>query len=112
MSDAVAQARAHMAFYIGGMGTYYYDLFCRYGYQEECDRLRTAWAEGDRAKAAACITDEMVDNITAIGTPKECREKIARFRSNGVDMPLVAFPHGSDRDTMLGTLEALAPAQA
>ena len=110
VADAIAQARAHMAFYIGGMGTYYYDLFCRYGYQAECDRLRTAWAEGDRAKAATCITDEMVDNITAIGTPDECRRKISRFRSNGVDMPLVAFPHGSDRDTMLGTLEALAPA--
>ena len=92
VADAIVQARAHMAFYIGGMGAYYYDLFCRYGYQEECDRLRTAWAEGDRAKAAACITDEMVDNITAIGTPKECREKIARFRSNGVDMPLVGLP--------------------
>ncbi len=111
VSDAIAQARAHMAFYIGGMGTYYYDLFCRYGYQDECDRLRAAWGKSDRAKAAACISDEMVDNITAIGTPDECRKKIARFRDNGVDMPLVAFPHGSDRDTMLGTLEALAPAQ-
>lgn len=110
VADAIAQARSHMAFYVGGMGQYYYDLFCRYGYREECDRLRMAWGEGDRAKAAACITDEMVDSITVIGTPNECREKMARFRANGVDMPIVAFPHGSNRDTMLGTLEALAPA--
>ena len=91
------------------MGQYYYDLFCRYGYQDECDALRRAWGEGDRGKAAEAITDEMVDNITVIGTPDECRKKMARFRDNGVDMPLVAFPHGSDRETMLGTLESLAP---
>ena len=111
VSDAIAQARSHMAFYVGGMGQYYYDLFCRYGYREECDQLRVAWGEGDRAKAAASITDEMVDSITVIGTPRECRDKMARLRANGVDMPIVAFPHGSNRDTMLGTLEALAPSR-
>ena len=110
VANAVGQARAHMAFYIGGMGRYYYDLFCRYGYQAEGDAVRRAWAEGDRGAAAGAITDEMVDSITAIGTPDECRRKMERFRANGVDMPLVAFPHGAERDTMLGTLEALAPA--
>ena len=109
VAEAVKQARAHMAFYVGGMGQYYYDLFCRYGYQDECDALRRAWGQGDRSKAAEAITDEMVDNITVIGTPDQCRKKMIRFRDNGVDMPLVAFPHGSDRETMLGTLESLAP---
>ena len=112
VANAIRQARAHMAFYIGGMGRYYYDLFCRYGYQAEGDAVRRAWAEGDRGAAAEAITDEMVNSITAIGTPDECRRKMDRFRANGVDMPLVAFPHGADRDTMLGTLEALAPAKA
>ena len=109
LESATAQARAHMAFYIGGMGQYYYDLFCRYGYQVAGDAVRTAWAEGDRSKAAAAITDEMVDQITVIGSPSECRDKMTGFRANGVDMPIVAFPHGTNRDTMLGTLQALAP---
>ena len=110
IADAVRQARAHMAFYIGGMGQYYYDLFCRYGYREAGDAVRTAWAAGDRSKAAAAITDEMIDRITVIGTPAECRRKMAHFRDNGADLPIVAFPHGADRDTMLSTLDALAPA--
>ena len=109
VAEAAQQARAHMAFYIGGMGQYYYDLFCRYGYRDECDALRQAWGEGERGRAAAAITDEMVDNITVIGNPEECRRKMSRFRANGVNMPIVAFPHGSDRETMLGTLETLAP---
>ena len=111
VANAIRQARAHMAFYIGGMGRYYYDLFCQYGYQAEGDAVRRAWAEGDRGAAADAITDEIVGNITAIGTPNECRRRMDRFRANGVDMPLVAFPHGAERDTMLGTLEALAPAK-
>ena len=112
LASALGQARAHMAFYIGGMGRYYYDLFCRYGYQSAGDEVRRAWAEGDRGAAANAITDEMVDSITAIGTPDECRRKMERFRANGVDMPMVAFPHGTERDTMLGTLEALVSAGA
>ncbi len=111
IANATRQARAHMAFYIGGMGQYYYDLFCRYGYEDEGDAVRRAWAEGDRGAAASAITDEMVGSITAIGTPAECRQKIDRFRANGVDMPMVAFPHGADRETMLGTLDALAPSR-
>ncbi len=110
VANAIRQARGHMAFYIGGMGRYYYDLFCRYGYQAQGDAVRRAWAEGDRGAAAAAITDEMVDSITAIGAPDECRRKMEIFRANGVDMPIVAFPHGTERDTMLGTLEALASA--
>ncbi len=110
IANAVQQARAHMAFYIGGMGQYYYDLFCRYGYRAESDAVRRFWAEGDRREAANAITDEMVHGITAIGSPDECRRKMDRFRANGVDLPVVAFPHGAERDTMLGTLEALAPA--
>ncbi len=110
IANAIRQARSHMAFYIGGMGQYYYDLFCRYGYREEGDAVRRAWFEGDRGTAALAITDEMVDSITAIGTPDECRSKMDRFRANGVDLPIVAFPHGTDLETMLATLVALAPA--
>ena len=72
--------------------------------------MRRAWAAGDRGLAAAAITDEMLEQITVIGTPDECRRKMGRFRANGVDLPIVAFPHGASRDTMLGTLDALAPA--
>ena len=109
LAAAREQARAHMAFYIGGMGQYYYDLFARYGYRAEGDAVRQAWAAGDRRRAAGVIADEMVEQITVIGTPEECRQKMAAFRAGGVDLPIVAFPHGADRATMLGTLEALAP---
>ena len=46
--------RAHMAYYIGGMGNYYYDLFRRMGYRTEADAIKDAWASRERGKARRC----------------------------------------------------------
>jgi F420-dependent oxidoreductase-like protein len=109
LADATRRIRAHMTYYIGGMGSYYYDLFSRYGYRAEADALREAWAAGDRAGAAASITDEMLDNIVIIGDAAACRAKLDQFRRSGSDVPMVAFPRGTSLPAMLRTLEALAP---
>ena len=103
-------AKAHMAYYVGGMGTYYYDLFQRYGYVDESVRVREAWAAGERERAAQCITDEMIDNITIIGDADDCLRKVQRYRAAGADMPVLSLPHGAGTDAMHRTLEALAPA--
>jgi coenzyme F420-dependent oxidoreductase len=102
-------ARAHMAYYVGGMGTYYNDLFRRYGYVEESARVREAWEAGDRERAAQSITDEMLDNITIIGDRDDCLRKVEKYRQAGADMPVLAFPHGASIEAMERTLEALAP---
>ena len=91
--------RAHMAYYIGGMGAYYYNLFQRYGYVEESARVR----------AAAQVSDEMLDGITVYGDEDECREKLARLRARGVDGHVIGFPNGCSAEAMFRTLEALAP---
>ena len=99
--------RNHIAYYVGGMGTYYYNLFCRYGYRRESDKVREAWARNDRGKAARLISDEMVDGIAITGDTEECKFQLARFRAYGADAPVVAFPHGMNQRAILGTIEAL-----
>ena len=108
LERAQREVRGHMAYYIGGMGSYYYDLFCRYGYQRECGAIREAWANRDRGAAAAVVTDDMVDNIAVLGDAATCRAKLERFRRNGADMPVVAFPHGAGLEAIQRTLDALA----
>ncbi len=112
-SEERAQAqrllRAHMAYYIGGMGSYYYELFQRYGYVEESQRVREAWASNQREKAAALVSSDMLDKITIYGDLEECREKLARYRAKGADMPVLGFPHDCPPEAILHTLEALAP---
>ena len=112
LSQVEQQVRSHMAYYIGGMGTYYYNLFCRYGYQNQADEIRQAWAAGDRDRAAAKISDEMLHNVAILGDAAACRAKLARFRANGADMPVIAFPHGSSMQAIQTTLKALSPKDA
>ena len=112
LAQAEASVRGHMAYYVGGMGSYYFNLFCRYGYEDEALNIRAAWADGDRARAAALITDDMVENIAILGNADSCRAKLQAFREAGADMPVVAFPHGASQDAVLRTLEALAPVNA
>jgi F420-dependent oxidoreductase-like protein len=109
LTETERQTRSHMAYYIAGMGQYYYNLFCRFGFQAEADAVREAWGAGQRAKAAAAISDEMVENIPIIGDAATCRAKLDQFRRDGADMPVIAFPHGSDLPGIQRTLEALAP---
>lgn len=101
--------RSQMAYYIGGMGSYYYDLFRRSGYQAEAEAIRSAWAGGDRGRAAGSVSDDMLENICIIGDPVTCRTRLEAYRHSGADLPIIAFPHGSSLSANLSTLEALAP---
>ena len=101
--------REHMSYYIGGMGEYYHDLFCRFGYQAEANAIKNAWMSGNRKIAASLITNQMLDNITVIGNPETCRSKIERFRQMGADVPVIAFHHRATPDSIMETIRALAP---
>ena len=101
--------RTHIAYYVGGMGTYYYNLFCRYGYQDEAGKIRDAWKVNDRKLAANLVTDQMINNIAVVGSVKDCRIKLQAFRTEGADMPVVAFPHGTPRTSMEETIVGLSP---
>ncbi len=109
LAEAEGRIRSHIAYYIGGMGSYYYDHFCRSGFRTEADAVREAWLGGQRDKAAAAISDELLDNMAIVGDAATCRSKLERFRRNGADMPIVAFPRGSPLASIQRTLEALAP---
>ena len=100
---------SHMAYYVGGMGPYYQDLFKGYGYVEETRLVAEAWANKDRERAASLITDDMLENITAFGDEDECREKLQEYITEGADMPVISLPHGCPMEGIMHTLEALAP---
>ena len=75
--------RPHIAFYIGGMGVFYHAYMHRIGFGAEADRVRGAFQAKERDRAASLVTDEMVDAMTILGTPEECRQQIQRFFDAG-----------------------------
>jgi len=101
--------RAHMAYYIGGMGNYYFDSFCRAGFETEATAVRDAWASRDRDQAANAVSDRMLESVVVLGDAQQCQDQIAGFRKTGVDMPVATFPHGMELSAIHRTISALAP---
>ncbi len=100
--------RPHIAFYIGGMGVFYHQYMQRLGFGAEADRVRQAWEARDRDKAAGLVTDEMVDAMTIIGTPRECRDQMQAFFAAGAQEVRLVFNEPT-RDAFLSALRAVAP---
>lgn len=105
-------ARQSLAFYVGAMGTYYRDSLARQGHHDLAHDIAAKWGSGEREAAMAAITDELLDALSATGTPGHARAQLERFEAiDGVDAVSVAFPRGADRADAVATMEALAPAQ-
>jgi len=115
VTDDVAAARnrerPHIAFYIGGMGVFYHQYMHRIGFGADADRVREAFAAKDRDRAAKLVTDEMVDAMTILGTPAQCREQIQRFFDAGVQEVRLVF-NEPDKEAYLRALRAVAPASS
>src|SRR5690606_11778786 len=94
---AQALVKAHLAYYIGGMGTFYANLIAHYGFEDAVQRVREAWEKGDRRAAANQVSDEMVSHMAICGSPQEGRAQLERYRAAGVTLPIVSFAHGASR---------------
>jgi 5,10-methylenetetrahydromethanopterin reductase len=52
------------------------------------------------AKAAALVPDEVVQLVSASGTPEECRTKVAEYIDHGATCPIL-YPLGDDVEAMI-----------
>ena len=101
-----AQARAPIAFYVGRMGTYYYEMLTRHGFEDEVAKIQAAWAARDAKAAAAAVSDRMLDQTAVVGPLEKCRDDLDERRSLGVDLPIITMP-GRDAAEMGRVLEKL-----
>jgi len=69
-------------------------------------QARAAFSQGGPEAAAAYIDDDVVDYLTASGTPEECRRKIEAYRAAGVQMPIL-FPLDPNVQMAIETLGPL-----
>lgn len=103
-------AREHVAFYAGAMGTYYRDSLARQGYEDEAHEIAAQWANGEKEAAIAGISDDLLDDLCAVGTPERARETLRRFELiEDLDAVAVSFPRGAEPDDVTRTIEELAP---
>lgn len=101
--------RQHIAFYLGGMGTFYRDALARQGYSEVAQTVYDAWQAGDRERAVAAIDTDLIDSLAVAGEPAQAREHLASFASlEGVDAVAVSLPRGAHGEEIETTVRELA----
>jgi F420-dependent oxidoreductase-like protein len=107
LAGMVDARRPGLAFSLGGMGSattnYYNAAYSRQGWGEVAARVRERWIDGDRAGAAALVTDEMVLATTLIGTEAMVRERLRIWAAAGVDTVRL-YPAGETLDDQVSTL--------
>lgn len=102
-------ARSHLAYYIGGMGTFYFNLMQRSGFGPEAEAIRAAWKRGDRAGAAKHMSDAMLRALSLTGDEAACLAQLDRFRSAGATLPVLMPPRGATAAMVRRTIDLLAP---
>ena len=109
-AEAKHLVEQHMAFYIGGMGTYYRDNLARQGHEDVADAIYGNWQDGDHEAAMAAFPDDLLEQLAVWGTPETARDHFERFTDiEGVEAVSVSFPRGADLEAIKSTMRALGP---
>lgn len=102
--------KPNLALYIGGMGAkgknFYNDLACRYGYEEEAEKIQDLYLAGKKAEATAAVPDDLVRAISLIGTESFVKERVAAFAAAGATT-LNVMPLAADRAGRVALIEQL-----
>lgn len=99
----------HIAYYIGGMGTYYFNTVSRYGFGDEANDIKKAWESGNKSEAVQAVSERMLDSLSVSGTPEHGRSIVADYINEGADVPVLVFPPKASRALVRETMISLAP---
>ena len=69
---------------------FYGNFFNQTGFRHEMKAVLAAVGQGNHAAAADAVTEEMQDQVAAVGTPEQCAAQIEERRKLGLQLPVVA----------------------
>lgn len=102
--------KPHLALYIGGMGAkgknFYHTLATKYGYGAEADRIQELYLAGDKEAAAKAVPDDLVRDVSLIGSASFVKERVAAFAEAGVTV-LNVVPIAEDAAGRVKLIEQL-----
>ncbi|WP_341249974.1 LLM class F420-dependent oxidoreductase [Euzebya pacifica] len=92
MGDDVAACRDMLrpmfALYIGGMGAkgknFYYNLACRYGFEEAATQIQDLYLEGKKGEATALVPDALVDECALVGPMDRIVDRLEAWKESRV----------------------------
>ncbi len=94
LTRARLAAKPMLSLYIGGMGAkgknFYHDLAHRYGYGEAADRIQELYLEGRKMEAMRAVPDELVDEVSLVGSRDRIAERLEAWKDSGVTTLIAA----------------------
>lgn len=87
----------------------YNSWIARQGFEQEAERVRSAWEARDRKAAVAAMSDRLVDALIISGTTEACKERLGAFRDAGLDTPILLFIAQGGPHQATQMMESMAP---
>lgn len=82
------QVKPFLALYIGGMGAksqnFYYNLACRYGYEQAADSIQAAYLQGDKVAAILAVPDALVDAVALCGPRARIADRLQLWQASPI----------------------------
>ncbi|MGB0388060.1 MAG: LLM class F420-dependent oxidoreductase [Ardenticatenaceae bacterium] len=80
--------KPNIALYVGGMGArnknFYYNLACRYGYEEAANKIQDLYLAGKKREAVAAVPDKLVDQVALCGPKERIKERLHLWRNSPI----------------------------
>jgi F420-dependent oxidoreductase-like protein len=110
VEELLDRGRPLLALYVGGMGArgknFYFELACRYGYEEEATKIQDAYLDGRPRDAEAMVPREWLVRTSLIGSRSFVAERLAAYAEAGVTT-LSVIPTGADPTATVDQLRTL-----
>jgi F420-dependent oxidoreductase-like protein len=106
---SIKLVKEYIAFYVGSMGTYYYNLMNRYGFGTEAESITSAIKKGRKSEAIESVSDTLLNSVSIVGSSYEGKIKVGEFINAGADFPIIIFPPKAPRKIVGDTIKSLAP---
>jgi F420-dependent oxidoreductase-like protein len=94
LESAHATVKPSLALYIGGMGArgknFYFDLACRYGYEEAATKIQDLYLAGQRIEAVMAVPDALVDEVALCGPAERIKERFALWKEAPINTLIIA----------------------
>lgn len=88
LETAWNQIKPMLALYIGGMGAkgknFYYDLACRYGFEEAAESIQNLYLEGNKGEAMMAVPNELVDEVALCGSKERIKDRLQMWRDSPI----------------------------